>query len=680
MRTKQGGTLFLVAALLLRALPVEDAPVSRAEEISATADNHGLKNPVMKAVSPPENTSHGLSNPRNENGTVTWDCIWFGNYWQEDTNGDGVADENDKKQPVKWRVLSVDGDDAFLLADMNLDVQKYQDITDESVTWETCTMRSWLNDIFLNDMFTKSEQEMIKVTDVIDEGNPKYSSIERGNDTQDKLYLLSYSEVMNPKYGFASTFGGVETREAVNTAYVSAKWENKSERMETWSSIDDWWLRSLGGCVYNNSNIQCYGGVNTGNYYYANTYSMAVRPVLHLNLSSNSEWEKAGTISSVGGEMAATWDCIYFGNYRQGFAGWQTWKEEPIKWRVLSVDGDDAFLLADTNLDVQQYNNPMSEVTWETCTMRTWLNGAFLNKAFTVSEQEAIKVTDVINKDDKPYGIAEGNDTQDKVYLLSLSEVTNPQYGFDPAEYASNTRSAEDTAYVTAGGEMKGGNMVGSTVMSSDWWLRSSGFGMYTPVVNSSGAVNKVGQFVNAGIIAVRPTLHLNLSDTSVWSYADTVTSEKKIEEIGNPKPTTSSKPTSQPGGTQKPGSTQFPQASAAPGETIQSNVKPGIEPTVVPSVKSAVGKVSALKLKQKKNTVTASWKKLTGAKGYQICYSMSKKWKGKKQKPVNKNNAVIKNLKKQKTYYFRVRAYRMEGAKKVYGAWSSVKKINIKK
>lgn len=682
MRKKKGWILFLVTALLLEALPVGDAPVSRAEEISATADNYELKNPVMKAVSPPENTSHGLSNPRNENGTVTWDCVYFGNYWQEDTNGDGIADEKDKKQPVKWRVLSVDGDDAFLLADMNLDVQKYQGITDEDVTWETCTMRSWLNDTFLNNMFTKSEQEMIKVTDVINEGNPKYS-IERGNDTQDKLYLLSYNEVMNPKYGFASTLGGIETRETANTAYVSSKWENKSESMETWSSIDDWWLRSLGGFVYNNSNTHCYGGVDTGDYnyyYYANKYYMAVRPVMHLNLSSNLEWKKAGTVSSVGGEMVATWDCIYFGNYQQGFAGWNMWKEEPIKWRVLSVDGDDAFLLADTNLDVQQYNNPMSEVTWETCTIRTWLNDAFLNKAFTESEQEAIKVTHVINKDDKPYGIAEGNDTQDKVYLLSLSEVTNPQYGFDPAEYASNTRSAEDTAYVTAGGEMKGGNMAGSTVMSPNWWLRSSGFGMYTPTVYSSGTVNRVGQFVNASIIAVRPALHLNLSDTSVWSYAGTVTSEKKIEEIENPKPTTSSKPTPQPGGTQKPGSTQIPQASVAPGGTIQSNVKPSIGSTAVPSAKGTIGKVSSLRLKQKKNTVTISWKKLTGVKGYQICYSDSKKWKGKKQKLVTKNNAVVKNLKKNKTYYFCVRAYRMEGAKKVFGAWSSVKKIRIKK
>ena len=69
---------------------------------------------------------YGLNNPTTDsNGVTTWDCVYFGNYWQNDTNGDGVADENDAKQPIKWRVLSVDGDDAFLLADQNLDAGPY---------------------------------------------------------------------------------------------------------------------------------------------------------------------------------------------------------------------------------------------------------------------------------------------------------------------------------------------------------------------------------------------------------------------------------------------------------------------------------------------------------------------------------------------------------------------------
>lgn len=111
----------------------------------------------------------------------------------------------------------------------------------------------------------------------------------------------------------------------------------------------------------------------------------------------------------------------------------------------------------------------------------------------------------------------------------------------------------------------------------------------------------------------------------------------------------------------------------------------PGSSVTPVPGTpsdlgKATVGKVPSLKLKQKKRIVTASWKKTTGAKGCQICYSTSKKWKGKKQKLVTQTKTEIKNLKKKKTYYFRVRAYRLEGTKKIYGAWSSVKKIKIKK
>lgn len=67
-----------------------------------------------------------VSNPRTDSdGVTTWDCIWFGNYWQGDTNGDGKADKSDKKTPIKWRVLSVEGDNAFLLADKSLDCQKY---------------------------------------------------------------------------------------------------------------------------------------------------------------------------------------------------------------------------------------------------------------------------------------------------------------------------------------------------------------------------------------------------------------------------------------------------------------------------------------------------------------------------------------------------------------------------
>ena len=91
------------------------------------------------------------------------------------------------------------------------------------------------------------------------------------------------------------------------------------------------------------------------------------------------------------GNGVTTWDCTYFGDYYQSNSS----TKEPIKWRVLSVDGNDAFLLADQNLDAKPYNEECENVTWATCTLRTWLNVTFLNTAFTSAEQAAIKNTTV---------------------------------------------------------------------------------------------------------------------------------------------------------------------------------------------------------------------------------------------------------------------------------------------
>ena len=78
---------------------------------------------TMKSGAAEGTSSYGLSNPTISDGVTTWDCIYFGNYWQNDTNGDGKADQNDQKEPIKWRVLSVNGNDAFLLADQNFDAK-----------------------------------------------------------------------------------------------------------------------------------------------------------------------------------------------------------------------------------------------------------------------------------------------------------------------------------------------------------------------------------------------------------------------------------------------------------------------------------------------------------------------------------------------------------------------------
>ncbi|MDE6626907.1 MAG: leucine-rich repeat domain-containing protein [Lachnospiraceae bacterium] len=250
----------------------------------------------------------------------------------------------------------------------------------------------------------------------------------------------------------------------------------------------------------------------------------------------------------ISSDGVVTWDCVYFGSYPQSDATGET--KDPIKWRVLSVDGKDAFLVADTNLDVQRYNGAYVSVTWETCTMRSWLNGYgsssnvcgkdyssdnFLDRAFTASEQNAIKTTAVVNADNPAYGTAGGNSTQDKIFLLSYDEVTNPAYGFS-SDYSTsdNARKRINTAYVAKGGTT--GSSYGSEGSTAWWCLRSPGWSSIKAMnVDRDGAVDRYNGDVGHHDRAVCPALHLNLSSSNLWSYAGTVRSDGESTEGDNP-------------------------------------------------------------------------------------------------------------------------------------------------
>ena len=77
--------------------------------------------------------------------------------------------------------------------------------------------RTWLNETFLNNAFSKDEQNAIKKTLVVNENNLEYGT-NGGVDTTDKVYLLSIAEASNSAYGFDSEFcEDSETRVAMNS-------------------------------------------------------------------------------------------------------------------------------------------------------------------------------------------------------------------------------------------------------------------------------------------------------------------------------------------------------------------------------------------------------------------------------------------------------------------------------
>lgn len=109
------------------------------------------------------------------------------------------------------------------------------------------------------------------------------------------------------------------------------------------------------------------------------------------------------------------------------------------------------------------------------------------------------------------------------------------------------------------------------------------------------------------------------------------------------------------------------------------SSKKPGVDAPKVDTKVKAPGKVKLSKLKKvKKNKIKITYKKVKDAKGYQIQYATNAKMKKAKSVTTSKTNYTSKKLKKGKTYYVRVQAYKMDGSKKVYGKWSTVKKIKL--
>lgn len=260
------------------------------------------------------------------------------------------------------------------------------------------------------------------------------------------------------------------------------------------------------------------------------------------------------------------WDCIWFGNYYQNMTG----EKEPIKWRVLSVENDEALLITDKSIDAKPYNDTDSNITWENCSLRSWLNTVFYKTAFSPDEQADIQSTKIINNDNPIYGTKGGSETIDNVYLLSIEEVSNNSYGFyNEFSMISNTRVAENTSYAKKCGawSSKDGN--------SWWWLRSPGYDCNVVSYVFDDGFGSSDGFVQSQDGAVRPVIRIKLSSTC-WSFAGTVSSEgetKEVPSIGVLVPTKTPIPTGMP----------IPEL--IPTEKNPPTITPFLQTTIMPEV-----------------------------------------------------------------------------------------------
>ena len=188
-------------------------------------------------------------------------------------------------------------------------------------------------------------------------------------------------------------------------------------------------------------------------------------------------------------------EVIKFGNYPQDKDG----TEKPIKWIVMKNEGNQVLLLSKYVLDAKPYYEEVEEVTWETSDIRQWLNNEFYTTAFNKAEKAKIQTSLIKNEDNSENGTSGGNDTEDKVFLLSEKE-------------AETLFSNDDERIAKATGYAEKSGVYVNEKKESVWWLRSPGYSSSRAAeVSEYGWVDQDGPSVYCSDGGVRPALHLNL-------------------------------------------------------------------------------------------------------------------------------------------------------------------------
>lgn len=232
--------------------------------------------PNITSQKPEYKTSH-----QDDNGYYTYTVYYF------------------RFDPIKWKVLTLDSDSnkAFLVADLALDSQEInynpnpQTIDGKKIypnNYEYSTIRSWLNDNFLNAAFTQEEQTIIMQTMVDNSVSTTNDSRNNYtcNDTFDKIFLLSYSDLINPKYGFADTNDAIDiNRRKEPTDYALAQSAIRFGEGEL-SYYVNWWLRSPNYTEYTTSIVYYDGSVTRPEY--PNGSYMGVVPALWVYLGEET--------------------------------------------------------------------------------------------------------------------------------------------------------------------------------------------------------------------------------------------------------------------------------------------------------------------------------------------------------------------------------------------------------
>ncbi|MBE5924923.1 MAG: leucine-rich repeat domain-containing protein [Lachnospiraceae bacterium] len=281
-------------------------------------------------------------------------------------------------------------------------------------------------------------------------------------------------------------------------------------------------------------------------------------PQLYNALKNANGWDQNGNIVYEGKKYRRIkkYDATFTVTRRSGYNydGYYYWNNasdyhyflyEPIKWRVISVEDEGYFLLSDKVLDSQRYNEERCGVTWETSTIRSFLNGYgsdknneginysskfnFYDSAFDDEEKQLIKAINITNNNNRDFGTDAGQNTVDRVFYLSEDDLTNKKYGF------TNDKSIEDegrrcfsSSYTKAMGAYYEPDHIDyyiDPIGVTGWVARTPGEDNKNCVsVWEEGELDNEGLLVD-GYLTVRPAIFISKASLNLIKYAGTISS-----------------------------------------------------------------------------------------------------------------------------------------------------------
>ena len=261
------------------------------------------------------------------------------------------------------------------------------------------------------------------------------------------------------KNGKSVTFGSYPQSKVTSSTLLStlnAKAGTPATNASAWTSYQ-----------YAENNKMYYADVEEGGEKYRGVYFEQYRPT---NITVEAEKMVAGESQNNNRQS--------YNGYTKGNVYW--FKYDPISWTILeeNTTAKKALVICDMIIDAQTYDVTCDN-NYEESTIRTWLNETFLNTAFNELQKGVILVTEVDNSSKTAADYSGNqpflsNNTNDKIFLLSKSDVKNTSYGYTYVknESSNSTKTKTVTEYAKSQGVYANENNGGW------WWLR-------TPMYNS---------------------------------------------------------------------------------------------------------------------------------------------------------------------------------------------------